>query len=92
MRQDQERQSGQRQQQPAARDRRTPAVCTTRAGQWRRENRRQKHEVDEADLHHAERQRRPDQDEIDEGEGADEGEQDAEADAEAAREAGSRRW
>ena len=52
------------------------------AGQQRRDDRGQEHEIDEAELHRAERQRRTHQDEIDEGKRADEGEQDAEADAE----------
>ena len=52
------------------------------AGQQRRHDRGQEHEIDEAELHRAERQRRTHQNEIDVGERADEGEQDAETDAE----------
>ena len=59
----------------------TPAMNGA-AGQERRYDRGQEHEINEAELHRAERQWRAHQDEIDVGEGADEREQDAEADAE----------
>ena len=61
------------------------AACRTArppAGQQRRDDRGQENEIDEAEVHHAERQRRAHQHEVDVGESADEGEQDAEADAE----------
>ena len=52
----------------------------TRARYQRREDRRQEHEVDEAERHRADGERRPRQHEVDVGERADEREQDAEAD------------
>ena len=54
-----------------------------RAGQRRRDDRWQKHEIDEAERHHADSERRRDENEIDVGERADEGEQNAESDGEA---------
>ena len=52
-------------------------------GERRRGHRREEDEIDEAERHGADAERRLHQHEIDEGEGADEGEQDAEADGEA---------
>ena len=51
----------------------------------RRHHGRQEYEIDEAEFHPSERQRRAHQHEIDEGKRADEGEQDAEADGEGRR-------
>jgi hypothetical protein len=60
-----------------------PKRFTARPGERRRGDRRQEHEIDDAERHGVDAEGRLHQDEVHVGKGADEGEQDAEADGEA---------
>ena len=78
--------AGRRRRRPATAQKvgRVPKRADDAAGERRGDDRRQEDEIDQAQRHRADRERRADQDEVDVGEGADEGEQDQEADREAA--------
>ena len=83
-RQEQQRQAGERDGEAAGSRCARAEPVGDRAGQRRRDHRRQEDEEDEAERRHRQRVRRPHQDEADIGEDADEAEQDQEADREGA--------
>lgn len=79
---EQERQARPRQAQRSPQCRSRPITTDCPARQQRRHHRREEYEIDEAELHRTEGQRRTHQDEVHISEGADESEENAESDAE----------
>ena len=88
MRQHEQRQADAGQRQRHAEAARGAEACNAAAGQRRRDHRRREDEIDQAERHRRQRDRRCAQHEVDVGEGADEGEQQQEADGEAGAQRG----